>query len=92
MKNRRSKRSETVFEVMKYDESHESTATGRPAHIRQNKKHSTPRHIFSMIPQNTTDLKTSQEKRITYKGKANGATVGFSITTRENRQEYLPAH
>lgn len=62
MKNRRSKRSETVFEVMKYDESHESTATGRPAHIRQNKKHSTPRHIFSMIPQNTKDLKTSQEK------------------------------
>lgn len=45
-----------------------------------------------MIPQNTKDLKNGLRKRITYKGKANGVTVDFSITTRENRQEYLSAH
>lgn len=56
------------------------------------KKKSTPTHIC-MIPQNAKDLKNSWRKRITYKRKASGVTVNFSVTTKEKRPiEYLPAH
>lgn len=93
MEDRKGKRGETMFEVIKYDESHESTVTGRPTHSRQNKKKIYTYTHFCMIPQNAKDLKNSWRKRITYKGKASGVTVDFSVTTRENRPiEYLPAH
>lgn len=41
MENRRSKRRETMFEVMKYNQSHESTATERPTYVKQNLKNYT---------------------------------------------------